>query len=203
MKVVVVDDHDVVRAGLTSALAKKSIDVVAQARGVTEAMAQIAHSNPDAVIIDLSLKDGNGLEVVEWVRTISSTIGIVVLTMNGGDDYLLAAMRAGANAFIDKSAPMDDVLAALTLSVTSPQHFTAAGLRGALERQKERFHLSARELEVLSHLPHGQTAAQIGKKMFLAEATIKSHLAAIYRKLDVPNRMAAITKARKAGLLKE
>ena len=164
-------------------------------------MAQIAHTHPDAVIIDLSLKDGNGLEIVQWIRTISTTMGIVVLTMNNDDNHLLATMRAGANAFIYKGSPVADVIAALELSVTAPEHFTAAGLRGALEREKNSFDLTPRELEVLERLPQGSSSADIGREMFLSEATIKTHLAAIYRKLDVTNRTAAVTKARKAGLL--
>lgn len=202
MKVLLVDDHDVVREGLKSALARKEIEVISEARGVKEALAQIAHTNPDAVIVDLSLKDGNGLEIVQWIRSISQSMGIVVLTMNGEDNHLLATMRAGANAFIHKGAPISDVIAALELSVTAPEHFTAAGLREAVEREKCFFDLSPRELEVLARLPDGGSSAEIAREMYLSEATIKTHLASIYRKLDVKNRTAAVTKARSSGLLK-
>lgn len=202
MKVVLVDDHDVVREGLKSAVERSGFEVVAQARTVKEALAQIAHTNPDAVLIDLHLPDGNGLEIVTWVRSISKTVGIVILTMNDDDEYLLSAMKAGANAFINKSAPLGDVLSAVALSVQAPTHFTAAGLREAISRNKERYGLTARELEVLALLPDGSTAKEIGTRLFLSEPTIKTHMASIYRKLEVKNRTAAITRARTSGLLK-
>lgn len=202
MKVVLVDDHDVVREGLKSAVERSGFEVVAQARTVKEALAQIAHTNPDAVLIDLHLPDGNGLEIVTWVRSISKTVGIVILTMNDDDEYLLSAMKAGANAFINKSAPLGDVLSAVALSVQAPSHFTAAGLREAISRNRERYGLTARELEVLALLPDGSTAKEIGTRLFLSEPTIKTHMASIYRKLEVKNRTAAITRARTSGLLK-
>ena len=202
MKVVVVDDHAVVREGLKGALTRVGIDVVAEAASVHEALAQIAHTNPDAVLIDLNLPDGSGLEIITWVRTISYTMGLVVLTMNGEDDFLLAAMKSGANAFISKGAPIGDVISALNLSVQAPSHFTAAGIREALTRKNQRYGLTPRELEVLALLPQGETARDIGRHLFLSEPTIKTHMAAIYRKLEVKNRTAAVTKARASGLLK-
>ena len=202
MKIVIVDDHAIVREGLRSALQRNSYEVVAEAASVKEAMAQIAHSNPDAALIDLNLPDGNGLEIITWVRTISPTMGLVILTMNDEDEFLISAMKAGASAYINKSAPISDVIAALALSVQAPGHFTASGLRDALARKSETFGLTARELEVLAKLPSGQTAASIGKELYLSEATIKTHLASIYRKLEVNNRVAALEKVRSAGLLK-
>lgn len=202
MRVVIVDDHNIVREGLRSTLARNGIDVVAEAASVQEGIAQIAHTNPDAVLVDLNLPDGNGLEIITWVRTISPTMALVVLTMNGEDDLLIAAMKSGANAYISKSAPIGDVISALQISVQAPSHFTAAGLREALARKEKGYGLSARELEVLALLPEGATAREIGRQLFLSEPTIKTHMAAIYRKLDVKNRTAAITKARSTGLLK-
>lgn len=202
MNVLIVDDHTVVREGLSSALIRHELTVVAQAASVKEACAQIARTNPDAVLVDLNLPDGSGLEIITWVRSISSTIGLVVLTINGEDEFLIAAMKSGANAYISKSAPMSDVISALRISTQAPQTFMAAGLREALARSHERFGLSPRELEVLTLLPSGKSAKDIGKELFLSEPTIKTHMSNIYRKLDVHNRTEAITKARAGGLLK-
>lgn len=202
MKVVIVDDHTIVREGLKSTLTRNQVEVVAEAASVKEAIAQIAHTNPDAVLVDLNLPDGSGLEIITWVRTISTTMALVILTMNGEDEFLIAAMKSGANAYISKSAPVTDVISALHISVQAPHHFTAAGLREALARQEQSYGLTAREIEVLALLPQGATAREIGRQLFLSEPTIKTHMAGIYRKLDVKNRTAAITKARASGLLK-
>lgn len=203
MKVAIVDDHAVVREGLKHALGERSIEIVAEAQSVREAMAFIAQSHPDAVVIDLNLPDGSGLEIVTWIRKISQTMGIVIVTMNDEDDFLLAAMNSGANAFITKDAPITDVISALNLSIEAPGHFTASGLSKVLARKKESYGLSPRELEVLTLLPLGTTAREIGKQLFLSEPTIKTHMANIYRKLGVTNRTTAIAHAKKSGLLKE
>ena len=203
MRVAIVDDHAVVREGLRHALQARSIEVVAEAKSIHEAMAFIAQANPDAALIDLNLPDGSGLEIVTWIRKISDTMGIVIVTMNDADDFLLAAMSAGANAFITKDAPMTDVISALHLSIEAPGHFTASGLSKVLARKKETYGLSPRELEVLTLLPQGGTAREIGRQLFLSEPTIKTHLANIYRKLGVANRTMAIAHAQKSGLLKE
>ena len=203
MRVAIVDDHAVVREGLKHALQERSIDVVAEAKSVGEAMAFIAQSNPDAALIDLNLPDGNGLEIVTWIRKVSSVMGIVILTMNDEDEFLLAAMSAGANAYITKEAPITDVISALQLSIEAPGHFTASGLSKVLARKKESYGLSPRELEVLTLLPQGSTAREIGKQLFLSEPTIKTYMANIYRKLGVSNRTMAIAHAQKSGLLKE
>lgn len=203
MKVAIVDDHTIVREGLATALQQRACEVVAQAKNIKEAMAFIAQSHPDTVLIDLNLPDGNGLEIVTWIRKISQTMGIVILTMNDEDDFLLASMNAGANAYITKGAPISDVISALNLSVQAPGHFTASGLSNVLARKKETFGLSPRELEVLTLLPQGATAREMGKQLFLSEPTIKTHMANIYRKLGVTNRTTAIAKARTSGLLKE
>lgn len=203
MRVALVDDHAIVREGLKGALERQNIEVVAQAGSVKEALAFIASSHPDAVLIDLNLPDGSGLEIITWIRGISLTVGLVVLTMNDEDLFLLAAMNAGANAYINKSAPISDVISALHLSVQAPGNFTASGLREVLARRDKSIGLTPRELEVLALLPEGLTSKELGLRLFLSEPTIKTHLANIYRKLGVANRTQAISAAYKSGLLQE
>ena len=123
MKVLIVDDHAVVREGIKSALERKNLQCIAEAHTKAEAIAQIARTNPDAIVVDLNLPDGNGLEIVSWVRKISATIGIVVLTMHDSDQYLLASMQAGASAHILKSAPLSQLVAAVEHSIVAPLSF--------------------------------------------------------------------------------
>lgn len=199
--ILIIDDHQVVREGLRIALTREGYLVVGEAASKSEAFAQIAHKNPAVIIVDLHLPDGSGLEVVEWAREISSTIGIVVLTLSDSDEHLLAALHAGASAFVLKSAPLSQVVEAVRHSVTSPTIFSGEGLSSALKRQSETFGLTPRELEVLALLPHGGTSSQIATLLYVTEATIKSHLASIYRKLSVTNRTEAVVVALKEGIV--
>ncbi len=199
--VLIIDDHQVVREGLRNALSREGYVVVGEAASKTEAFAQIAHKNPTIIIVDLHLPDGSGLEVVEWARRISSTIGIIVLTLSDSDEHLLAALHAGASAFVNKSAPLSEVIAAVRHSATSPLTFSGEGLSLALKRQSDTYGLTPREMEVLALIPNAGTSANIATLLYITEATVKSHLASIYRKLSVTNRTEAVVIALKNGLV--
>lgn len=201
LSILIIDDHQVVREGLRNALIREGLSVIGEAASKDEAFAQIAHKNPDIIVVDLHLPDGSGLEVVEWARKISSTIGIVVLTLSDSDEHILAALHSGASAFVLKSAPLSEVMAAVHHSAIAPLTFSGEGLSSALRRQSESFGLTPREIEVLTLLPRGGTSANIASLLFVSEATIKSHLASIYRKLSVTNRTEAVVIALKYGIV--
>ena len=101
-RVLIVDDHAVVRAGLAQALITANYEVVAMAATVAEAIAQIARTNPAVVVVDLNLPDGSGFEIVHWIRSISKEMGVVILTLNSGPEFLQAAIKSGANSFVLK-----------------------------------------------------------------------------------------------------
>ncbi|MEI7696839.1 MAG: response regulator transcription factor [Actinomycetes bacterium] len=202
-RVVIIDDHAVVREGLKAALNAHGYEVSAEAASQAQARALIAHVNPDVIVVDLNLPDGTGFDVISWARGISKTIGIVVLTLNDTDSHLIAAMDAGASAYILKSAPMSDLIAAIDFSTHSPLSFSARGLSQAIANRRESFHLTAREFDVLGLLPSGASTKDIAQALFLSQATIKTHLASIFRKLEVTNRTAAVNKARTHNLVTE
>lgn len=199
--VLLVDDHQVVREGLRVGLEGADFNVVGEAASKKEAIAQIAHKNPDVIIVDLNLPDGSGLEVISWVRKVSNTVGIVVLTLNDDDNHLLAALQAGASAYVLKSSPLTEVISAVAHAFSNPLIFAAKGLGSAIARKNENFGLTAREIEVLSLLPTGQKSSRIATELFVSEATVKTHLASIYRKLGASNRTEAVVTAIKHGLL--
>ncbi len=199
--ILLIDDHDVVRQGLKSALTHAGYSVIGEAASKNEAFAQIAHKKPDVIVVDLSLPDGSGLEVVSWARGISPTVGIVVLTLHDDESHLLASLQAGASAFIVKSAPLHEVVAAVSHAFSAPLTFSAQGLRAAIEHKKVGFKLTAREFQVLAFLPSGKTSQQIAQELFISEATVKTHLASIYRKLSVTGRTQALAVALKNNLV--
>ena len=201
LTVLIIDDHESVRAGVKVALARAGHICVGEAATIAEARAQIAHTNPQVRVVDLSLPDGNGLEIVTWARSLSQRIGIVVLTLNSAKDYLLTVMKSGASAYVEKNAPLAELISAIEHSAISPLSFSAQGISGVITRDLEANSLTHRETQVLQKLADGLSAGDIGLELFITQATVKTHLASIYRKLESKNRIQAIIVARKNGLL--
>jgi DNA-binding NarL/FixJ family response regulator len=201
IRALIIDDHAVVRSGIRRALESRGNIHVFEAASKAEALAQIAHVSPQLLIIDINLPDGSGFEIVNWVRTISTEMAIVVLTFNESDDFLLSAMRAGASAYVNKSAPLTELIAAVDHALAAPGSFAAKEIVDALQRKQLKFGLSQRELQILALLPSDEPLSTLAKSLFISESTLKTHLTHIYRKLDVKNRLQAINVARKAGLL--
>jgi DNA-binding NarL/FixJ family response regulator len=201
LSVLVIDDHESVRAGIKAALSRAGHICVGEAGSISEARAQIAHTNPQVIVVDLSLPDGNGLEIVQWARSISQRIGIVVLTLNPAQDFLLTVMKSGASAFVEKSAPLAELISAIEHSFMAPLSFSAQGISRVMKKDHEANALTTREIQVLEKLSDGLSASSIGLELFITQATVKTHLASIYRKLDSKNRIQAIIAAKKIGLL--
>ncbi len=204
-RVLLVDDHELIRSGLAGVFdLQDDMEVCGQAGSVTEALAAYADLGPDVVVADLQLPDGTGLDIVRQIRRQSNTTGVVVLTMHSGDDQIFAAMEAGASGFVGKDAPSSEVVKAARHAAVSPRSFVCAGLVGAMVRRAqggESTRLSDREHEVLLLLADGLGAAEIGKKLYLSESTAKSHIARIYQKLGAANRAQALVTAMRIGLL--
>lgn len=200
-RVLIVDDHAAVRAGITQALNNADMERCGEAASYSEALAQIAHTNPDAIVVDIHLPDGSGLDLIRWIRGNSNQIAIVVLTMSDSDADLVAAMKSGASGFVRKSDPLPEVISVLRRAIASPYSFTASGLASALKSESAQDLLTQREIEVLRALSLVGDIATLAKNMNIAESTFKTHTSAIYRKLEVPNRASAIKIARDFGII--
>jgi len=200
-RVLIVDDHPIVRAGLEQALINANFTICAVAASKNEAIAQIARTNPNLILLDLNLPDGSGFEVASWARGVSQEIGIVILTLNDAPELLLAALSAQVSGFVLKSAPISEVIATLERALITPLSFTASGLQKALKAKGRLPLLSSRELEVLATLATGKSTKEIARQLYLSEPTIKTHLASIYRKLEVSNRISAVAVARENSWL--
>ena len=197
MRVLIVDDHAVVRHGLKTAIETHGYEVIAVAGSINEAKAFMAQTNPDAIIVDINLPDGSGFDLVSWARKVSPATAIVVLTLNDGADYVRAAKSAGANAFVVKNAPLSDLLAAIDFSISSPSAFISKNILIA----GVDFGLTAREIDVLQSISHGSSNAAIATNLFISVPTVKSHVSSILRKLNADNRVQALSIARERGLL--
>jgi DNA-binding NarL/FixJ family response regulator len=203
-RVLLIDDHDLIRQGLARAFEGQEDFVVAgQAASVAEGLRQFGTLQPDVVITDVRLPDGTGFDLVREIRGQGHDLGIVILTMYAGDEQLFAALEAGASAFVAKDAPADEVVAAARHAMVSPRSFAAADLAGAMRRRMTPAgpQLTARESEVLSLLAQGFSVAAIARSIFVSESTAKTHISKIYEKLGASNRADAIMKAVRSGLL--
>lgn len=188
------------RGGVRKALEQREKFEIFEAASRSEGLAQIAKINPALIIVDINLPDGNGLEIVSWVRSISSQTALVVLSLNESDEYVLAAMNAGASAFVQKVAPLSELMASVEHALSSPLTFSSRDIAGAIARSRNTFELSQRELQILSQLHKGAPLKEFAQSLFITESTLKTHLSAIYRKLGVKNRVQAIEKAKQSGL---
>ena len=200
-RVLVIDDHAAVRAGLARAIEDAQMVCCAMAASKSEAMAQLAHTNPDAIVVDLNLPDGNGLELISWARKNSPTIAIIVLTLEDDLDLVSAATQSGAQAFISKSESTERLISAIKSVLTQPDLFISSHTVALLGREKMQNLLSPRERMVLTHLEGELSLTEIAGQMFISHATVKSHCATIYRKLETRSRRSAVARAKTIGLL--
>ena len=201
MKLLIIDDHQIVREGIAHIARREGFEVVGEADSKESAIAAIAEHNPEVITVDLSLPDGSGLEIVKWARRNSQKIGIVVISILDDDANLLASMNAGASGFISKTSPLDEIVAAIHSAHKSPLSFTSKGLVRAINSRLFRATLTGRELEILAMLPSGLNGDELAKELFITPATLKTHLNSIYRKLQVRNRSGAVSEAKRRGLI--
>jgi DNA-binding NarL/FixJ family response regulator len=204
-RVLLIDDHELIRQGLARAFERDDeMSVVGQAGSVAEGIAAFADLQPDVVVTDLELPDGHGLEVVKQVRKTGDTVGLVVLTMHAGDDQIFAAMEAGASAFVGKDSKATEVVSAARHAAVAPRTFLCAGLSAAMMRRATAPvtpKLSAREEEVLALLADGLGTSEIAGSLYMSDSTAKTHITHIYQKLGATNRAQALVAAMRLGLL--
>lgn len=206
IRLVLVDDHTLIRQGLAHAFERDpAIEVVAEAGTLADAHRLVATTKPDVVLVDVNLPDGSGLDLARELRAADDEVGLVVLTMHGDDENLFRALEAGVSAFVLKSAPVDEVLAGVRHAALAPTSFMATDLAGAMRRRMhpDRPLLTQRESEVLDLLKDGLSVASVARRMYISESTAKSHIAKLYSKLGAANRTQAIMAALRLGLIRQ
>jgi DNA-binding NarL/FixJ family response regulator len=204
IRVLLVDDHALIRQGLRRAFeATDDLDVVDEAGSCAQALAIARQVEPQVCVVDVNLGDGSGIDLCKQLRTMLPDVGLVVLTMYDGDEHLFGALEAGASAFVLKSAPADEVAAAVRQAAASPTAFTANDLAGAMRRRMTQatVQLTPREHEILQLLGQGMSVAQVSSALFISQSTAKTHMSKLYDKLDASNRTQAVMAAVRLGLL--
>jgi DNA-binding NarL/FixJ family response regulator len=192
MKIMLVDDHLLIRKGLTETLTAKGFQVVGHAATVTEALAVLNSKDPEICLVDINLGSENGIEVIKKGLVQKPNSKFLVLTMEDDLRTLNEAKSAGAIAYMTKSSPVENMVEVFQSILDGHLEFIRLGNFKDYKILRD-FQLTQRELEVLALLPTGATAAAIGSLLFLAEATVKTHIGAIYRKLGAANRAQAVS----------
>ena len=203
IRLLVVDDHPVVRAGIVGLLAGEAdLAVVGEAADGAAAVIAAAELEPDVVLMDLRMPGTDGVRATEEILRARPVTKVIVLTTYETDTDILRAVEAGATGYLLKDTPRPDLVAAVrgvaageTVLAPSVARRLVAGVRHAAER------LTPRELEVLTAVAAGRSNAQIGTQLFISEATVKTHLLRVFAKLGVDDRTRAVTVAYERGIL--
>jgi len=202
--VLVVDDHPVVRSGLVSLLAvEPDLLVVGEAADGAEALVCVATLKPDVVLMDLRMPGMDGADATARIVRDHPATRVLVLTTFDTDDDILRAVEAGANGYLLKDTRRDDLVDAIRSAARGETVLAApvaARLMGRM-RAGAAESLTPRELQVLAAVGRGLSNADVGRELFIGEATVKTHLLRVFQKLGVDDRTRAVTVAMERGIL--
>ena len=202
IKILLVDDHPVVREGLRGMLAAEDdLLVVAEAGGAAEAVAAVRAHTPDVVLMDLRMPGGDGVEATARVLVQRPEARVVVLTTYDTDADILRAVEAGAAGYLLKDASRAELAQAIRAAARGETVLAPSVAAKLVSRMRSPVELSRREIEVLRLVARGRTNAEIGRELLISEATVKTHLLRTFGKLEVSDRTAAVTAALERGIL--
>lgn len=203
IRVLVADDHQIVRGGIVALLAASpDVEVVGEAADGAQAVELALSLEPDLVLMDLRMPQLNGDEATSRILAEKPQIRIVILTTYETDESILTAIEAGASGYLLKAAPQEEILAGIR-SVARGDVALAPSIAALLvaRAKKPSITLSPRETQILTLVGQGDSNPTIAGKLFLSEATVKTHLLHAFEKLGVNDRTRAVTKAMELGLI--
>jgi len=208
LRIVIVDDHQLVSDGLGMLLGSQpDFEVAGFANAVADVAALTLATDPDVVVMDFHLRDGTGLDAAVAIRKVQPNARFVFLSRDDSDSAWLAAIEAGAGAFIHKSRAATDVIEAVRQVGNGASLIPPSMISSLLSRNREaevrRESLSGREREVLQLMSEGWSSREIAEKLVLSPETVKSHVAAILEKLNVSDRTQAAIYAVRNGLVEQ
>jgi DNA-binding NarL/FixJ family response regulator len=186
VKILLVDDHPLVRDGLRARLeAMPQFQVVAEAGGAAEALEQAGLHRPDLVLMDINMRGSNGIEATARFRQAYPAIAVLVLSMHDKLEYVTQAMQAGARGYVLKDAPGKDIVVAIETVMSGGIYYSAGLARQLAKPQTQDNQLTVREHEVLRHIANGESNKQIARALDLSVRTVETHRLNIKRKLGI------------------
>ena len=201
IRILIADDHSVVREGLVSLVKRKSdMVVVAEAGNGREAVELWKEHRPDVTLLDLRMPELDGVGAIKEIRELDENAQIVVLTTYDGDEDIYRAIKAGAKAYLLKDTARD-ALVETVRRVHAGETYLPPQLAAKLAERVSGQALSPREIEVLQRMAVGKSNKEIGTELFISEGTVKTHIKSIFSKLDVVSRTEAVAAANRRGLI--
>jgi len=204
IRVLVVDDHEVVRQGIRNMLdGSAAVVVIGEAGDGDAAIEQIRRLGPDVVLMDIQMPKVNGVEAVQRLRKLGLDTRVILLSVYANDEYIFEGLSAGARGYLMKDVGREELVGAIKTVHEGGSLLQPAIATRLIERisSEEASGLSKRELEVLSVIASGAQNKEISNQLFLSINTVKFHVANVFRKLGVQNRTEAVRIARERGLL--
>jgi len=206
VRVILADDHAVVRAGIRQFLERSGqVQVLAEASNGREACQLVGQQPLDVAILDVQMPELSGIEVTRWIRTNHPSVGVLVLTAYDDEPYVQAVLRAGANGYVLKTAGPDEIVRAVLDVAEGRDVLDATMARRLITRAEQPAPLieplTERELEILTLAGKGLTNKAIGVALHISDRTVQNHLAHIFQKLQAASRTEAVMRGVSLGLL--
>ena len=210
IKILIADDHPVVREGLIAMLSREvDFDVVGEAKDGVEAVNRTKELSPDVVLIDLRMPEMDGVEAMRQIKSAMPDVKFIILTTYSDDEYIFSGIEAGARAYLLKDAPREDLFKAIRAVYRGESLIQPVVASKLLDRFSELSRrtpsgeeLSGRELEILGLMAKGAANKEISAQLNIAQSTVKTHITNIFQKLGVNDRTEAVTQALKKGIIR-
>jgi DNA-binding NarL/FixJ family response regulator len=203
IRILIAEDHDVVRDGLASVLDfQQDMTVVGHPKNGRESIARFRELRPDVVVMDLAMPELDGVAAIGAIRSEFADARILVLTTYDGDESVFRALETGAKGYLLKDCSTADLLAAIRVVHSGGTHVSERAAARLAERTMAGGGLSPREVEVLRLIAEGKSNKEIAGLLFVSEGTVKTHVLNIHQKLNVTDRTEAVVVAIKRGILK-
>ena len=209
IRLMLADDHRMLREGLSRSMSEHGFDVVGEARDGVEAVNMAYSLNPDVILMDVSMPEMDGVEACRQVRAAVPGTKVVMLTMHADQEVLANAIRAGACGYLVKDCSTEEIAGAVRMASSgetalSPQ--LAASMLDEVRKldmapSREERVVTKREEEVLQLIADGCSTSEVADQMYISQKTVKNHLASIYQKLDARDRTQAVLQAVRMGIV--
>jgi DNA-binding NarL/FixJ family response regulator len=209
IRLMLADDHRMLREGLRRSMADQGFDVVGEARDGEEAVQLADDLQPDVILMDVTMPEMDGVEATRQIKKNRPGVRIVMLTMHADQEVLASAIRAGASGYLVKDCSTEEIASAVRMAASgetalSPQ--LAASMLDEVRKldqpaNEEDRVITKREEEVLQHIADGCSTPEVAERLFISQKTVKNHLASIYQKLDARDRTQAVLQAVRMGIV--